>query len=79
VPVTKRWRSSVALAGCLLAAGAAAPASAQPTAQELHFLYEVNRARHDPVSWAAERGVVELHAAPNRLRTNVGSRLGRSA
>lgn len=65
--MTKRWRPGVALAACLLAAGGAAPASAQPTAQELHFLYEVNRARHDPVSWAAERGVVELHVAPNRI------------
>jgi hypothetical protein len=28
-----------------------------PTAQELHFLYEVNRARHDPPAWAAEYGL----------------------
>jgi len=28
-----------------------------PTPQELHFLYEVNRARHDPPAWAAEYGL----------------------
>lgn len=31
--------------------------AADPTAQELHFLYEVNRARHDPPAWAAEYGL----------------------
>jgi hypothetical protein len=34
--------------GSALVAGAA-----DPTAQELHFLYEVNRARNDPAAWAA--------------------------
>ncbi len=32
-------------------------ASAHLTEQELHFLYEVNRARHDPPGWAAEQGL----------------------
>jgi len=42
-----------------VALGALAPAAraADPTAQELHFLYEVNRARHDPPAWAAEYGL----------------------
>lgn len=35
----------------------AAARAADPTAQELHFLYEVNRARHDPPAWAAEYGL----------------------
>lgn len=31
--------------------------AAEPTQQELHFLYEVNRARSDPAAWAAEYGL----------------------
>lgn len=36
---------------------AVAVRAADPTPQELHFLYEVNRARHDPPAWAAEYGL----------------------
>jgi hypothetical protein len=36
---------------------AVAVRAADPTTQELHFLYEVNRARHDPPAWAAEYGL----------------------
>jgi hypothetical protein len=49
------------LLGAVVALGttvaAVAVRAADPTAQELHFLYEVNRARHDPPAWAAEYGL----------------------
>ncbi len=49
------------LLGSLVALGSTAATeaarAADPTAQELHFLYEVNRARHDPPAWAAEYGL----------------------
>jgi hypothetical protein len=47
--------------GVLVAAALAPPAqAADPTPQELHFLYEVNRARHDPPAWAAGYGLGTL-------------------
>ena len=46
--------AAVALGTALAAVAARA---ADPTAQELHYLYEVNRARHDPPAWAAEYGL----------------------
>lgn len=49
------------LLGAVVALGTTKAAVAvpppDPTAQELHFLYEVNRARHDPPAWAAEYGL----------------------
>lgn len=49
------------LVGAAVALAATEPAVAipppDPTAQELHFLYEVNRARHDPPAWAAAYGL----------------------
>ena len=49
------------LLGSVIALGstvaAVAVRAADPTPQELHFLYEVNRARHDPPAWAAEYGL----------------------
>ena len=49
------------LLGAVVAFGttvaAVAVRAADPTSQELHFLYEVNRARHDPPAWAAEYGL----------------------
>jgi hypothetical protein len=40
-----------------LAGPAAEARAADPSAQEMHFVYEVNRARHDPPAWAAEYGL----------------------
>jgi hypothetical protein len=37
----------------LVTAIVATARAADPTAQELHFLYELNRVRHDPAAWAA--------------------------
>lgn len=37
--------------------GVPAAHAADPTAQELHFLYELNRARHDPPAWASFYGL----------------------
>jgi hypothetical protein len=47
------WALGVPL---LLGLPAAAPA-AEPTDQEMLFLYELNRARHDPADWAVEMGI----------------------
>jgi len=41
----------------LLSVSAPAASAAEPTQQELHFLYEVNRARSDPAGWAIEYGL----------------------
>jgi hypothetical protein len=53
--------ASQLLLGAVVALGTTKAALAvpppDPTAQELHFLYEVNRARHDPPAWAAEYGL----------------------
>lgn len=49
--------TGIGFAAALLAALAQPALAADPTPQELHFLYEVNRARHDPPAWAAEYGL----------------------
>lgn len=46
----------IAGVACVLAL-VALEARAHLSHQELHFLYEVNRARHDPPGWAAEYGL----------------------
>jgi len=57
-----------------LVLGAIVPAAraADPTTQELHFLYEVNRARHDPPAWAAEHGLGALTGGDGLPVTLVG-------
>jgi len=56
-----RCVGSRVLLGAVVALGtmvaAVAVRAADPTSQELHYLYEVNRARHDPPAWAAEYGL----------------------
>jgi hypothetical protein len=62
--------------GGLLVAGAVvlAPrgAAAQLSQQELHFLYELNRARHDPPAWAAEQGLGARTGGDGQPTTLVG-------
>ena len=43
-----------AIANAPIASHAGTPAPADPTPDGMHFLYEVNRARHDPAAWAHE-------------------------
>lgn len=46
--------------GTLALALASAPVhAAEPSPIELHFVWSLNRARHDPSSWAEEHGLVE--------------------
>jgi hypothetical protein len=58
----------------LLGVTATAPVAraADPTAQELQFLYEVNRARSDPPAWAAEYGLGSVNGGDGQPTTLVG-------
>jgi hypothetical protein len=47
-------------------------AGAQLTEQELHFLYELNRARSDPPGWAAEQGLGSRTGGDGQPTTLVG-------
>lgn len=69
-----RWiRRAAGLAIAAAAAfGAIASRAADPTAQELHFLYEVNRARHDPPAWAAEYGLGSVTGGDGQPVTLIG-------
>lgn len=64
------------LLGAVVALGssmaAVAVRAADPTAQELHFLYEVNRARHDPPAWAIEYGLGSLTGGDGLPVTLIG-------
>lgn len=64
------------LLGAVVALGttvvAAAVRAADPTTQELHFLYEVNRARHDPPAWAAEYGLGSQNGGDGQPVTLIG-------
>ena len=64
------------LLGAIVALGttvaAVAVRAADPTAQELHFLYEVNRARHDPPAWAAEYGLGAQNGGDGQPVTLIG-------
>jgi hypothetical protein len=63
------------LGGALLAGAVAlAPraAAAQLAQQELHFLYELNRARHDPPAWAVEQGLGARTGGDGQPTTLVG-------
>jgi hypothetical protein len=50
----------------------AAVRAADPTPQELHFLYEVNRARHDPPAWAAAYGLGAVNGGDGQPVTLIG-------
>jgi hypothetical protein len=66
-------RASFALVGPVLVLfGSTAARGADPTTQELHFLYEVNRARHDPPAWAAEYGLGSQTGGDGNPTTLVG-------
>ena len=64
------------LLGAIVALGttvaSVAVRAADPTSQELHFLYEVNRARHDPPAWAAEYGLGSQNGGDGQPVTLVG-------
>jgi hypothetical protein len=68
------WASSLTRAA--LAAGGiallASSAGAQLTEQELHFLYELNRARNDPPGWAVEQGLGSRTGGDGQPTTLVG-------
>ena len=63
--------------GTIVLALASNPAlAADPSGTELHFVWSLNRARHDPAGWAAEQGLHERiggDGAPTTLE-DVGSR-----
>jgi hypothetical protein len=69
-------RTRLAVARMALAAGGIAllahDARAHLTQQELHFLYEVNRARHDPPGWAVEQGLGSRTGGDGQPTTLVG-------
>jgi hypothetical protein len=79
--VGNRWRrvfsgraaaracAALAAAGLALLADAA---GAHLTEQELHFLYELNRARSDPPGWAAEQGLGSRTGGDGQPTTLVG-------
>ena len=73
----RRRRLPGLLAACAasaLLAIAASPAAdaSDPTQQELHFLYEVNRARNDPAAWAVEYGLDALVGGDGNYATLTG-------
>lgn len=59
-------------ASALLIAAAPAARAAEPTQQELHFLYEVNRARSDPAGWAIEYGLNAILGGDGQYVTLTG-------
>ena len=59
-----------AVGGVALLADAA---GAQLTEQELHFLYELNRARNDPPGWAAEWDLGSRNGGDGQPTTLVGA------
>lgn len=73
-PRSRRLLGALArVASLLLALGAAGIAdAAEPTQQELHFLYEVNRARSDPAGWALEYGLNGLVGGDGNYVTLTG-------
>jgi len=79
--VGNRWRRvfldrAFALARAAWVAGALAfladAAGAHLTEQELHFLYELNRARNDPPGWAVEQGLGSRTGGDGQPTTLVG-------
>lgn len=62
------------LAACAAWTLLAPPAAraADPTQEELHFLYEVNRARNDPAGWAAEYGLDTMLGGDGQYVTLTG-------
>ncbi|RIL05153.1 MAG: hypothetical protein DCC71_11465 [Proteobacteria bacterium] len=69
--VSLRRVSLVALLACVALLAPSAHA-ADPTAQELHFWYELNRARHDPPAWAAEYGLGSVTGGDGAPVTLIG-------
>ena len=51
-----RWVLGL-VSGLAVLIGSEAARAAEPTDQEQFFIYELNRARHDPPAWAAEFGL----------------------
>jgi hypothetical protein len=62
-------RMALAVGGAALLAD---EAGAHLTEQELHFLYELNRARNDPPGWAAEYGLGSVPGGDGNPTTLVG-------
>lgn len=65
-------RLACAAAVLLAIATPRAARAAEPTPQELHFLYEVNRARSDPAAWAIEYGLNGLVGGDGQYVTLTG-------